>query len=137
MKRFIALLMGSMSEAPAQPDEATIARGRAAWGEWMRAHQGAVEDLGGPCGKTKLVGPGGVSDIRNAVAGFVVVKAKDHAAAAAMFEGHPHFTIFPGHGGGGDGGAADPGPGQPLALRHSVIPARGEAREPDPAAPSR
>jgi hypothetical protein len=27
---------------------------------------------------------------------FVVVQAESHAAAAAMFEQHPHFTIFPG-----------------------------------------
>ena len=29
-------------------------------------------------------------------AGYVVVQAESHEAAAKMFEGHPHFTIFPG-----------------------------------------
>lgn len=26
---------------------------------------------------------------------FVVVRAPSHEAAAKLFEGHPHFTIFP------------------------------------------
>jgi hypothetical protein len=28
----------------------------------------------------------------------VVIEAEDHDAAARLFEGHPHFTIFPGDG---------------------------------------
>ena len=28
--------------------------------------------------------------------GFTIVKAESHEAAAKLFEGHPHFTIFPG-----------------------------------------
>ncbi|MDB5453532.1 MAG: hypothetical protein JWO33_2110 [Caulobacteraceae bacterium] len=98
MKKFIALLMGSMTDAPTQPDEATMARGMAAWSQWMADHAGAVEDGGGPVGKTKLIGPGGISDTRNAVSGFLVVRAEDHAAAARLFENHPHFSIFPGTG---------------------------------------
>ena len=27
---------------------------------------------------------------------FTVVRAESHAAAAKLFEKHPHFTIFPG-----------------------------------------
>jgi hypothetical protein len=30
------------------------------------------------------------------MAGFIVVKAESHEAAARLFEGHPHFAIFPG-----------------------------------------
>jgi hypothetical protein len=32
------------------------------------------------------------------MSGFVVVTAESHDAAARMFEGHPHFTLFPGDG---------------------------------------
>jgi hypothetical protein len=64
-----------------------------AWGE---RHKAAIVENGGPLGKTKRAGPDGVSDIRNAMAGYVVVQAHSHEAAAKMFEGHPHFTIFPG-----------------------------------------
>jgi hypothetical protein len=34
--------------------------------------------------------------MRNAVGGFVIVKAESHEAAAKMFENHPHYMIFPG-----------------------------------------
>ena len=51
---------------------------------------------GGPLGKTKKIGKDGISDIRNRMTGFIVVKAESLEAAAKFFEGHPHFTIFPG-----------------------------------------
>ena len=51
-----------------------------------------------PLGKTKKVSAAGVTDISNNIAGYVVVEAEDHEAAARMFEGHPHFTVFPGDG---------------------------------------
>jgi hypothetical protein len=38
----------------------------------------------------------GISDIRNNLTGYVIVQADSHEAAARMFEGHPHFAIFPG-----------------------------------------
>jgi hypothetical protein len=96
-KKFVALYMGSPSlEHPAPPDEATIQKGMAAWHKWMADHAGAVVDKGGPLGKTKKAGRNGITDTRNAVAGYVVVEAESHEAAAKMFEGHPHFAIFPG-----------------------------------------
>ena len=35
-------------------------------------------------------------DSKNDVTGYVVVRAESHEAAARLFEGHPHFTLFPG-----------------------------------------
>jgi hypothetical protein len=32
------------------------------------------------------------------LAGFTIVQAESHEAAAKLFEGHPHFTIMPGEG---------------------------------------
>ena len=52
--------------------------------------------MGGPLGKTKKVNKEGVSDIRNEMGAFTVVQAESHEAAAQMFVGHPHYTIFPG-----------------------------------------
>lgn len=96
-KKFVALFMGSPSlQHPPPPDEATVAKGMAAWHKWMADHAGVVTDTGGPLGKTKKIGPKGVSDTRNAVAGYVIVEAESHEAAAKLFEGHPHFAIFPG-----------------------------------------
>jgi len=97
MKRFVALYMGSATarERP-MPDQATIARGMTAWHKWMTDHAEAVVYSGGPLGKTKRIDPKGISDTKNAVAGFVIVEAESHEAAAKLFEGHPHFSIFPG-----------------------------------------
>ena len=37
-----------------------------------------------------------IEDISNLMSAYTVVRAESHDAAAKMFEGHPHFTIFPG-----------------------------------------
>ncbi len=104
MKTFLAIYLGA-PDAPAQAawsklDEATrqgrIALGFNAWGDWMTKHKAAVVVEGGPLGKTKRMSGDGVSDTRNNMTGYVVVRADSHEAAARMFEKHPHFTIFPG-----------------------------------------
>jgi hypothetical protein len=104
MKTFLAVYLGSLN-SPGQAqwnklDEATrqlrIASGMKAWGEWMAKHHAAVVVEGGPLGKTKRTSADGVSDIKNKMSGYVVVRAESHEAAARMFENHPHFAIFPG-----------------------------------------
>lgn len=70
--------------------------GMKAWGDWMTKHKGAIAVEGGPLGKTKRVDGDGIKDITNAIAGFIIVEAETHEAAAAMFKDHPHFAIFPG-----------------------------------------
>ena len=98
MKTFLALYTGAPAPAqrPAPPDAETAAKGMAAWGEWMSRNAAQVVDGGGPLGVTKRVDRGGVADAHNAVAGYVVIRAESHEAAAKMFENHPHFAIFPG-----------------------------------------
>jgi hypothetical protein len=70
--------------------------GMAAWKGWVEKHQGAIQAMGGPLGKTKKVDGKGVADIANEMGAFTVVRAASHEAAAKMFENHPHFAIFPG-----------------------------------------
>lgn len=97
MPRFLALYMGAADGSrPADPSPEAIAKGMAAWGKWMADHASAVKEAGGPLGKTKKTSRAGVADIRNAVAGYVIVEAASHEAAAKMFLNHPHFMIFPG-----------------------------------------
>ncbi len=104
MKKFLAIYTGTaatreksgwdkMDEAKRQ---ALISKGMQAWGEWMRVHAADVVVQGSPLGKTKRTSAEGISDIKNAMTGYVVVQAESHEAAARMFEKHPHFTIFPG-----------------------------------------
>ena len=70
--------------------------GIAAWKAWIEKHQGTVVAMGGPLGKTKKVTQRGIDDTSNDMGAFTVVRAESHQAAAKLFEGHPHFTVFPG-----------------------------------------
>jgi hypothetical protein len=70
--------------------------GIAAWKGWVEKHQGAIQAMGGPLGKTKKIDGKGIADIANEMGAFTVVRAASHEAAAKMFENHPHFAIFPG-----------------------------------------
>jgi hypothetical protein len=70
--------------------------GIAAWKAWVERHQNAIVAMGGPLGKTKKVTERGIDDTSNNMGAFTVVRAESHEAAAKLFKGHPHFTIFPG-----------------------------------------
>lgn len=99
MPQFVALYTGKPTDGPpADLSPEDIGRGMQAWMDWTARHADAVVVQGGPLGRTKKVSGSGIEDIRNHVAGYVVVEAEDHEAAARMFEGHPHFSIFPGDG---------------------------------------
>jgi hypothetical protein len=70
--------------------------GIAGWKAWVEQHRAVISTMGGPLGKTKKIAAGGVEDVSNEMSAFMVVRAESHAAAAKLFENHPHFTIFPG-----------------------------------------
>ena len=72
--------------------------GMEAWMKWGETHAKSIVDNGAPLGRTKRVTRDGIADIRNNVAGYTIVKAESQEAAAKLFVGHPHFTIFPGEG---------------------------------------
>ena len=69
----------------------------------------SIVESGGPLGKTKRADAKGITDVRNNLAAYVIVQAESQEAAAKMFLNHPHFTIFPGEAGGGDGVLAHAG----------------------------
>ncbi|MES2995010.1 MAG: hypothetical protein V4681_03200 [Patescibacteria group bacterium] len=62
------------------------------WDAWMEKHGSMVKETNG-AGKTKRATPDGVADARNDVMMYSIVEADDHAAAAAIFEDHPHLQI--------------------------------------------
>ena len=70
--------------------------GMAAWGRWMEDNKANIVYAGAPLGVTKRIDKNGISDTRNAIGAFIVVKAESHEDAAKMFVNHPHFMIFPG-----------------------------------------
>ncbi len=96
MAKFMAIYTGMPGAT--RPDDATLAKGMAAWTAWMQEHAAQFVDTGGPLGKTKRVNKDGIADARNNIAAYVIVEADSADAAAAMFENHPHFAIFPGDG---------------------------------------
>lgn len=68
----------------------------ASWTAWVEKHRDAIVSMGGPLGTTKRVTQSGIEDTSNEMGAFTVVRADSHAAAAKLFEKHPHFSIFPG-----------------------------------------
>lgn len=104
MKTYLAVYMGTAGAREASGWDAMDPAERAArerdgmqaWTAWMEANAGAIVDTGGPLGVTKRISPDGVADIRNAMAGYVVIQASSHEEAAEKFKNHPHFAIFPG-----------------------------------------
>jgi hypothetical protein len=104
MKTFLAIFTGTPAGKAAWDalDAGTRAQrerdGMAAWNRWGEDHREAIVDNGAPLGKTKRVTCDGIADIRNPMAAYTLVRAETHADAAKLFEGHPHFAIFPGDG---------------------------------------
>ena len=96
MAKFMAIY--TRTNTGQRPDDATLAKGMAAWTAWMQQHGSQFVDTGGPLGKTKRVNKDGISDARNNIAAYIIIEAADQDAAAALFLNHPHFTIFPGDG---------------------------------------
>lgn len=104
MKKFLAVYIGTPAAFeksewskldPAARKEREAA-GIKAWMDWGTANKAAIVDQGAPLGKTKRTSAQGVSDTKNALAGYGIVQAESHEAAAKLFLNHPHFTIFPG-----------------------------------------
>lgn len=102
MKTFLAIYTGTPEklEAWKKLEENERARrdaeGFKAWIDWGNKHAASIVDQGTPLGKTKRTAANGVSDIKNNIAGYVIIKSESHEAAAKLFLEHPHFTIFPG-----------------------------------------
>lgn len=104
MKNFLAVFIGNeasyqasgwaaLNEADRKERERA---GIEAWNAWVNVHRDAIVEMGTPLGKTLRVSSRGVENARNELTAYTVVKAESHEAAARLFEGHPHFSIFPG-----------------------------------------
>ena len=102
MKKFLAIYLGSqasmdkwasLSEAAKQDRQK---EGIKTWSNWAEGRSKLIKDIGSPLGKTKRVGPNGISDVRNEMTAYTIVEAETHEEAAKLFLKHPHFEIFPG-----------------------------------------
>jgi hypothetical protein len=102
MKNFLAVYLGTASamsgwnELPESVRADRQAAAVQAWHQWVGRNKERIVDNGGPLGKTRRVSKAGVDEVRNNMMAYTVVRAESHEEAAKLFEGHPHFTMFPG-----------------------------------------
>ena len=102
MKQFLAVFLGSAdamqswNDLPEAERASLMDQGVRAWYAWVDRYRDQIVFEGGPLGVTKSISRSGITDIRNDMSAFMVMRAESHEAAAKLFEGHPHFTIFPG-----------------------------------------
>src|SRR3989344_6778480 len=97
MKKFMAVYLGSSEQMKNwKPDETTMKKGMEAWSKWATDNAASIVDQGSPLGKTKRIDKNGISDSSNEMGAWTIVQAESAEEAAKLFEGHPHFTIFPG-----------------------------------------
>ena len=92
------MLFRSWEKLPEAERKRREVAGMAAWKQWVADNAASIVEMGGPLSRTKLVGKGGISDIRNNLAAFTIVRAASQEAAAKLFLDHPHFALFPGEG---------------------------------------
>jgi len=102
MKNFLAIYTGTaekleaFKKLDAEERARREAEGMKAWMDWGEKNAASIVDVGAPLGKTKRAASEGVSDTKNNIAGYIIVRAESHDAAAKLFLNHPHFSIFPG-----------------------------------------
>jgi hypothetical protein len=104
MSRFLAVYtmkpedLAAFRARPRSEQDEIDRVGLKAWEEWEKRNAAAIVATDVMVGKTRRVTRSGIADARNQIAGFLVVEAADIAAAAALYQDHPHITIFPGDG---------------------------------------
>lgn len=61
------------------------------WNMWFKKNKKHIIDPGEIFGKTKKVMRSGITDIKNELTGYTIVKAKSHADAARIFKSNPQL----------------------------------------------
>ncbi len=103
MPRFLAVYtmqpedLVAFRSLPKAEQDAVDAIGIKEWAAWEERNASSILDRGGMVGRTTRMTKDGIVNAVNSLCGYVVVEAQS-AAAARLFEDHPHITIFPGDG---------------------------------------
>lgn len=104
MPRFLALYtmqpedLARFRALPKAEQDRIDALGVTQWQEWEEQHAASIPNRGGMVGKTLRVSRTGIAPATNTVCGYLIVEAETIEAAAELFVGHPHITLFPGDG---------------------------------------
>jgi hypothetical protein len=102
MPRFVAVYtmkpedVAAFRAHPKSEQDAIDKVGLKAWEEWRKRNASALVATDVMVGKTRRVTKSGIAEAQNQIAGFLIVEAADIAAAAGLFQDHPHITVFPG-----------------------------------------
>ena len=104
MPRFVAVYTMKPDDVvafrarPRFEQEAIDRAGLKSWEEWCKRNAAAIVAADVMVGKTRRVTKSGIADAQNQIAGLLIVEAADIAAAAGLFQDHPHIIVFPGDG---------------------------------------
>lgn len=96
MKHFLVLFLAPISEREEMMKN--MSRNEmldivGAWRKWKDENQDVLVDGGNPVGKTKSSSFRGVSDVKNEIDSYAIVKAPSHNEAMLLFgTDHPHFS---------------------------------------------
>ena len=96
MKKYFALYLvpsAVTAEWRKMTDEEKKKEGMEEWNKWMKDHQKNFADMGSPLGKTKKITAEGITDTKNDIIGYGIVKAESHEAAAKLFSDNPQMKI--------------------------------------------
>ena len=95
MKKYMALYMATAAAIDemmkATPEQ--MKAGMDEWTKWGKSNEGVIVDFGAPLGKTKRLTADGLSDTRNDITGYSVVKGESPEALAKIFKGNPHLQM--------------------------------------------
>lgn len=96
MKHFLVLFLAPISEREEMMknmshDEMLQIVG--SWRKWKQENASSLVDAGNPVGKTKCSNLDGISDLKNEIDSYVIVRATTHDEAMRLFgTDHPHFS---------------------------------------------
>lgn len=96
MKYFLVLFLAPVIEREEMMKNMTheeMLRIVGSWRNWKKENQSSLVDAGNPVGKTKGSTVDGVSNLKNEVDSYAIVKATSHEQAMQLFgPDHPHFS---------------------------------------------
>lgn len=96
MKHFLVLFLAPVTEREAMmknmPRDEML-RIVGPWRKWKEENKASLVDAGNPVGKTKASGFDGISDIKNEIDSYAIVRAGSHDEAMLHFgTDQPHFS---------------------------------------------
>ena len=96
MKKFIGIYMMAPEAMDVARKNTTPEKQKqemASWGKWLESIKDSTVDAGAPTGKNMRVNAKGMTMVRNAICGYMVVEAETLEDAAKLFEANPMLAM--------------------------------------------